>query len=63
MFAKLKALDAASMKAQLDDYLTRYEMEALLKRRDAIVARIEALGPSALFDLARPARQVAPNTK
>ena len=34
MFARLKALDAASMKVQLDDYLTGYEMEALLKRRE-----------------------------
>lgn len=63
MFARLKALDAAALKAELDDYLTRYEMDALLERRDAIVAHIEALGPAALYDLVRPTRPGAPNTR
>ncbi len=63
MFARLKALDAATLKAELDDYLTRYEMDALLERRDAIVAHIEALGPAALYDLVRPARPGATTAK
>ena len=54
LFEKLKALTAASVKEQLDDYLTEYEMAAVLKRRDLIVARIEELGPGALYDLTRP---------
>jgi hypothetical protein len=55
LFASMKALDAASLKAQLDDYLSGFEITAILKRRDAIVARIESLGPAALYDLKRPA--------
>lgn len=53
LFAGLKALTAAAMKAQLDDYLTDVEQAAVLKRRDLLVARLEALGPSALYDMPR----------
>ncbi len=51
LFQKLKALTAAEMKAHLDDYLTEYEQEAVLERRDLLVARIESLGPGALYDM------------
>ncbi len=51
LFQKLKALTAAEMKAQLDDYLTEFEQEAVLERRDLLVARIESLGPGALYDM------------
>ena len=51
LFQKLKALTAAEMKAHLDDYLTEYEQEAVLQRRDLLVARIESLGPGALYDM------------
>jgi hypothetical protein len=50
-FEKLKALTAPALKAQLDDYLTDFEQAALLKRRDRLVARIESLGPAALYDM------------
>lgn len=55
LFAKLKTLDKASLKAELDAYLSSFEIDALLKRRDVIVARIESLGPSAFYELRRPA--------
>jgi hypothetical protein len=53
VFARLKALTPASLEAELGDYLTSIERKALLKRRDRIVERIEALGPAALFDAYR----------
>jgi len=51
LLQRLKALTAAEMKAQLDDYLTQFEQEAVLQRRDLLVARIESLGPGALYDM------------
>jgi hypothetical protein len=54
LFRKLEALTAAEMKARLDDYLTPYEQAAVLQRRDRLVARIEALGPAALYDMPPP---------
>jgi len=39
------------VKPALDQYLTEFEQAALLKRRDLLVARIESLGPSALYDM------------
>lgn len=55
LFAKMKALTAESIKAELDDYLSGFEMDAILKRRDAIVARLESIGPAAFYELKRPA--------
>jgi hypothetical protein len=40
-------------------YLTGFEIDALLKRRDLIVARLRALGPNALFDLPAIRRRAA----
>lgn len=54
LFEKLKALTPESLKEQLDDYLTRYEIASILKRRDLLVAHIEQLGPGALYELKRP---------
>jgi hypothetical protein len=54
LLAKMRALTRASMVEQLDKYLTPYEIDAILKRRDRLVAHIDALGPSALYDLRRP---------
>lgn len=45
----MKALSFASMREQLDDYLTRTQIEAILKRRDLLVSRIESFGPSAVY--------------
>jgi hypothetical protein len=46
----LKRLDAAMLKKSLGAFLTQYEIEGLLHRRDAIVALLEQKGPAVLFD-------------
>jgi hypothetical protein len=46
---RLKALDRNAMKTT-DKYLSSFEIDALLKRRDAIIERLEMLGPAALYD-------------
>jgi hypothetical protein len=50
----MKTLSLPAMKVQLDDFLTQQQMEALLKRRDLLVNRLESLGTDAVFTL--PAR-------
>ena len=52
LLAKMKQLTLEGLQAQLDDYLTEHEMKALLQRRDKLVAHVEALGPTALYDFA-----------
>jgi len=47
---RLKALDREKLKAATDKYLSSFEIDALLKRRDAIIQRLEMLGPAAMFD-------------
>lgn len=47
---RLKALDEATLRRELKDYITPVDIRALLQRRDAIVAHFEKLGPSAIFD-------------
>jgi len=47
---RMKALDKETLKRETGKYLTTFEIDALLARRDAIVKRIEELGPSAVFD-------------
>lgn len=54
LLEKMKTLTRASMDEQLQKYLTPYEIEAILKRRDRLVAHIQGLGPAALYDLRRP---------
>jgi hypothetical protein len=46
---RLKALDRSAMKTA-DKFLSSFEIDALLKRRDAIIERLEMLGPAALYD-------------
>lgn len=53
MLARLRALDAVSLKAATGSYLTPAEITALLARRDQIVAHFERGGPSLLFDRLR----------
>jgi hypothetical protein len=48
MFERLKRLDKATLKREMGDYLVDWEIDALLARRDAIIAKLS--GPSALFD-------------
>ena len=50
VFERLKALDTATLKREVGNYLDSWQIKALLARRDAIVKRIESLGPTALFD-------------
>jgi hypothetical protein len=47
---RMKALDKASLQSATGKYLTTFQIDAILARRDAIVKRLEGLGPSALFD-------------
>ncbi len=50
VFARLKQLDKTSIKDAVDDHLTGYEIDAILKRRDVIVKMIEQRGDAGLFD-------------
>ena len=47
---RLKALDRGTLKKSIGKYLTTFELDALLARRDAILQRLDSLGPSALYD-------------
>jgi hypothetical protein len=51
MFERLKKLDRDSLRREVGRYLQSWEIDALLKRRDAIVAIIEGRGEAGLFDL------------
>jgi len=56
LFERLRELDEETAREHLDEYLDRYEIKALLRRRDEIVERLDAriaeLGESSvLFDL------------
>jgi hypothetical protein len=50
VFERMKALDKDSLTKATGKYLSTYQIGAVLARRDAIVKRLEGLGPSALFD-------------
>jgi len=54
VFEGLKALDREKLKAAVGRQLDDGQIKSLLARRDAIVKRLEALGPSALFDRNAP---------
>lgn len=69
VFERLRTLTRAQVQEATRGYLNGWEVDALLKRRDHIVARFTALGPRALFDLsrireraARPPTPVTPTT-
>jgi hypothetical protein len=53
VFARLKQLDKPMISKAVGGHLTGYEIDALLKRRDAIVTMIEQRGEAGLFDLER----------
>ena len=53
VFAKLKALDRETLKREVGKYLQNWEIDALLKRRDAIVKIIEDKGAAGQFDRRR----------
>jgi hypothetical protein len=50
VFERLKELDRPTIKAAVGTCLQNWEIDALLKRRDTIVALIEKKGPNGLFD-------------
>ena len=54
LFDRLKALDKAAVTSAIGKYLTTYEVDALLKRRDAIVEHLER--GNATFEWDRPRR-------
>jgi hypothetical protein len=51
LLERLRALDYDTARRALGDHLTKAEIDALFKRRDAILARFDALGPAGLYDL------------
>jgi hypothetical protein len=53
VFARLKQLDKPTLTKAVGNSLQTYEIEAVLKRRDAIVAIIEQKGENGLFDRIR----------
>lgn len=50
----MRALSLPTLLEQLGEYLTRPQIEAMLKRRDLLVSRIESLGPGAVYELTTP---------
>jgi len=50
VFERLKALDTDALKREVGSVLDEWQIRSLLTRRDAIVERIEKLGPVALYD-------------
>lgn len=53
LLARMRTLTGPALEAAMGEFLTPHEIRALLARRDRIVARIDALGPDALYDLPR----------
>jgi hypothetical protein len=53
LLERLKQLDKKTLTQELGRYLTNFEIDALLARRDAIVALVDKMGPGALFDRGR----------
>jgi len=47
---RLKALDKETVKNSIGKYITGFELDALMARRDAIIKRLDSLGPAALYD-------------
>jgi hypothetical protein len=54
VFESLKALDRETLKAEVGRHLDDGQIKSMLARRDAIVKKLESLGPGALFDRNAP---------
>jgi hypothetical protein len=54
VYERLKALDRETLKTEVGKHLDDGQIKSLLARRDAIVKKLDALGPSALFDRNAP---------
>lgn len=50
VFERLKQLDKDTLKREVGSVLDEWQIRSLLARRDAIVERLEKLGPAALYD-------------
>jgi hypothetical protein len=50
VYEGMKALTFEQLKRELTPYLDEQQIKAILARRDVIVARLDSLGPGALFD-------------
>jgi hypothetical protein len=50
MLAGLKALNRDDLKRAIGDFITDWQINGLLARRDKIVAIVEKAGPTAVFD-------------
>jgi hypothetical protein len=47
---RMKTLDKQSLQKATSKYLTTFQVDAILARRDAIVKRLDSMGPAALYD-------------
>lgn len=47
---RMKALDKETLRKATSKYLTGYQIDAILARRDAIIKRLDSLGPASLYD-------------
>jgi hypothetical protein len=47
---RMKTLDKESLRKATSKYLTTFQIDAILARRDAITKRLDSLGPTALYD-------------
>jgi len=47
---RMKALDKETLRKATSKYLTTFQIDAILARRDAIVKRLDSLGPASLYD-------------
>ena len=54
VFERLKRLDRPTLTRAVGEYLQTWEIDSMLKRRDAIVALIEKRGDGGLFDRVQP---------
>ena len=55
LLQRMKALDFATLKRQVGQYLSDADIRSILSRRDGIVAHFEKLGESSLYDRRDPA--------
>jgi len=47
---RMKTLDKDTLRKATSKYLTTFQIDAILARRDAIVKRLDSLGPTSLYD-------------
>jgi len=47
---RMKGLDKETLRKATSKYLTTFQIDAILARRDAIIKRLESLGPASLYE-------------